>query len=110
MFLFGRKSDSEKFAQGNDFLKSYATKIRSLMNYTAQNEKVTDELNRLKEAYVFAVSPRMNKEVKKYQANIEKMFEELRNVLKQNDWDERDVMIRIADLKSELEMLTSIRR
>lgn len=109
MFGFGKKKYVKKFEEGHDFLQSYATKILALMNYTEQNETVTDKLNQLKEAFVFAVSPQVNKEVLKYQNNIEKMYDELREVLRSREWDENDVLNRIEDLKTELELLTSVR-
>lgn len=107
--LFGKKKYVNKFAEGNDFLKSYATKTVAIMNLTENNETVTDKLNHLKESFVFAISPPQNKEVEKCQSNIERKFDELREVLEQEDWDEKDVIKRINSLETELTMLTSIR-
>lgn len=109
--LWFKKKNKEIFEDGNKFLKRYAGQINSLIDYVDQNEKVSDALDRLKEAYVFAVAPKvMNKEVKQYRENIEKMFNELREVLRSREWDENDVLFRIADLKSELGMLTSVNK
>jgi hypothetical protein len=38
------------------------------------------------------------------------MFNELREALRSREWDEKDIMFRIADLKSELGMLTSVNK
>ena len=107
--LFGKKKYAKDFGKGNDFLKSYATKISALMNLTENNELVTDKLNHLKESFVFAISPPQNKEVVKCQEKIEAKFDELRDILEQEDWDETDVIRRINSLETELGMLTSIR-
>ena len=79
------------------------------MNLTEANETVTDKLNHLKESFVFAISPAVNKEVEKCQESIEAKFNELREILVQDDWDENDVIKRINILEAELGMLTSIR-
>ena len=109
--LWFKKKNKEIYEDGNKFLKRYAGQINSLIEYTGDNETVSMALNTLKEAYYYAVSPKvMNKEVKQYRENIEKMFNELREALRSREWDEKDVMFRIADLKSELGMLTSVNK
>lgn len=107
--LFGKKRYAKKFGEGNDFLKSYATKIGALMNLTDKNEIVTDKLNHLKETFVFSISPPQNKEVVKCQESIEAKFNELKEILAQEDWDENDVIRRISIIEMEVGMLTSIR-
>lgn len=107
--LFGKKRYAKKFAEGNDFLKSYATKVGALMNLTDKSEAVTDKLNHLKETFVFSITPPQNKEVVKCQETIEAKFNELKEVLAQEDWDEDDVIRRINVIEMEVGMLTSIR-
>ena len=107
--LFGKKRYAKKFAEGHDFLKSYATKVGALMNLTDKSEAVTDKLNHLKETFVFSITPPQNKEVVKCQETIEAKFNELKEVLAQEDWDEDDVIRRINVIEMEVGMLTSIR-
>ena len=107
--LFGKKDYTKKFGKGNDFLKSYGTKVNALMNLTENNEIVTDKLNHLKETFVFSISPPQTKEVVKCQEKIEAKFNELRDLLEKEDWDEKEAIRRINSLETEVGMLTSIR-
>lgn len=107
--LFGKKRYAKKFDKGNNFLKNYAVKVSAIMNLTDKSEIVTDELNHLKETFVFSVSPPQNKEVVKCQESIEAKFDELEAILEQEDWDENDVVRRISIIEKEVTKLTSFR-
>ena len=109
MFGFGKKKYAKKFAKGNDFLKSHATKIGALMRYTEENELVTEKLNKLKEDFVFTISPAENREVRKHENAIERKYKELKEILEMGEWDEKDVLRRINSLGGELDEINSIR-
>jgi len=109
MILFGKKKYAKNFAKGNDFLKSYATRIGSLMRYVEDNEAVAEKLNKLKEDFVFTISPPENREVKKHEEAIDRKFAELKNLLEQEEWDEKDVLRRINSIGAELDEINAIR-
>jgi hypothetical protein len=108
MFGFGKKKYINNFEKADKFLESYAVKVVSLMPLTKENETVTKALNKLKESFVFAITPPQNKEVIEYQKKIETRFTELENVLEEGDWDEADVLRRISLIEKALIGLTAV--
>lgn len=109
MCWFRKKKPQAVFEDTTLFLEEYAGNIKSLLNYTKENEEVSREINRVKEAYIYAVAPKItNKKVQQCKDNIKTMYEDLKKVLRSGEWDEKDVMFRLADLKSELESLTAV--
>ena len=109
MFGFGKKKYAKSFEKGNDFLKNFATKIGALMRYAEENEAVTAKLNKLREDFVFTISPPQNREFKKHQEAIEQKYTELKSVLEQEEWDEKDVIRRINSIGGELDEINAIR-
>ena len=109
MFLFGKKKYAKSFAKGNDFLKSFAAKIGALMRYTEENETITENLNKLREDFVFTISPPENKEVRRLQEDIERMYTELKSILEQDEWDEKEIIKRINSIGGKLDEINSIR-
>ena len=109
MLWFKKKKPQVAFEATTLFLEEYAGEIKSLLSYTKENENVSREINRVKEAFVFAVAPRLySKKIEQYKENIAKTYEELRTLLKSREWDEKDVMFHLEDLKSELERLLAV--
>ena len=109
MFGFGKKKYAKAFEKDNDFLKNFAVKISALLRYTEDNEKVTEKINKLKEDFVFTIAPPQNREVKKHQEEIERKYADLKSVLEQDEWDEKDVLKRISSIGAELDEINAIR-
>ena len=109
MCWFKKKKAQQAFVDTTRFLVEYAGNINSLLSYTKENEKVSQEIKRVADAYVYAVAPKLyNKKIQQYCDNIAKMYEDLRALIKSREWDENEVLYRLADLKSELQILLAV--
>lgn len=109
MCWFRKKKPQAAFEDTTLFLEEYAGNIKALLNYAKENEKVSREINRVKEAYIYAVAPKLyNKKIQQYRENIVKIYDELKAVLRTREWDENDVLFRLAELKSELELMLAV--
>lgn len=109
MLWFGKKKPQAVFVDTTLFLTEYAGKINSLLNYTKENENVSREINHVKEAFIYAVAPKINnKKIQQHKNNIEKMYGDLKAALRSREWDEKDILFRLDDLKSELEDLLAV--
>jgi hypothetical protein len=111
MCWFKKRKDGAAFTDTAKFLQERAAQIGSFSDYVVENEAICREINSVKEAYIFAVAPRLySKEIEQCKAEIEKMCAELKAIFRSREWDEKDVMFRLADLKVELRHLTSINK
>ena len=109
MLWFKKNKPGVAFEDTAHFLSECAAQIGSFKDYVTENEEVSREINRVKEAFTFAVAPRLySKEIEQCKVDIKKMCDELKAIFRSREWDEKDIMFRLADLKVELAHLTSI--
>lgn len=108
MGLFKRKYE-KNVARGDVFLKNFAIKINGLMRFTAENEKVTAELQKLQHDFRFTVATQA-KEAKKAEARIEEKFEKLKETLQQPTWDEQAVILMIRNIGLEIDEINAMRQ
>lgn len=108
MGLFGRKKFEKNVTRNYNFLKDFATKLHALMRYTEGNEKVTQALRKLQDDFEFTLGTHV-KDAKKAEARISELYESLKSLLQQPDWDEQAVLLAIRNLGMELDELNSMR-
>ena len=109
MGLFGKKKYAKGVARDNTFLKDYAIKLNGLMRYTEENEKVTTALRKLQEDFQYTVATQV-KDAKKVEARIAEMYEALKAMLQQPDWDESAVILAIRNIGMEIDEINSMRQ
>ena len=111
MCWFRKKKSQDQFEDTSLFLQEYANKVYALRNYAMENETVLKEINHVKEAYIFSIAPKIyNKRIQQHQENIKKMYEELLAMFRTREWDEKNVMFRLQDLQTELQLLLSVKK
>ena len=108
MGLFKRKYE-KNVMRGDTFLKNYAIRINGLMRFTAENEKVSAELQKLQHDFRFTVATQA-REAKKIEYRIEEKFETLRNTLQQPEWDENAVILMIRNIGLEIDEINALRQ
>ena len=108
MGLFGRKKFEKNVTRNYNFLKDFATKLHALMRYTEDNEKVTQALRKLQEDFEFTLGTHI-KDAKKAEARINELYNALKALLQQPEWDEQAVLLAIKNLGMELDELNSMR-
>ena len=111
MCWFRKKGVQEQFVDTSLFLEEYANKVHTLRNYVAENTTVLKEINHVKEAYIFAIAPKIyNKRIQQHQENIKRMYDELLAMFRTREWDEKEVLFRLQDLQTELQLLLSVKK
>ena len=109
MGLFGSRKKFEKnVTRDNKFLKDYAVKVNSLLFYTEENEKVTKELNAMKDDFEFSVAS-SDPKVKPLEKKIHKDFDLLKSTLQQGGWDEAEVTMMIRGIRATIIEIASQR-
>lgn len=108
MGLFGKKKFDKNVSRDNEFLKDYAIKVNSLLFYVEENEKLTKELNALKDDFEFSVAS-SDPKAKAIEKRIVKDFDQLKSTLQQNGWDEAEVLMLIRGLRGSIVEITSLR-
>ena len=109
MGLFGKKKYAKNVARDNNFLKDFAIKLNGLMRYTEENEKVTQALRKLQEDFQYTIATQV-KDAKKTEARINELYEALKALLQQPEWDEQAVLMAIKNLGLEIDEINAMRR
>ena len=109
MGLFGKKKYAKNVARDNNFLKDFAIKLNGLMRYTDENEKVTQALRKLQEDFQYTIATQV-KDAKKTEARINELYEALKALLQQPEWDEQAVLMAIKNLGLEIDEINAMRR
>lgn len=109
MGLFGKKKYAKNVARDNNFLKDFAIKLNGLMRYTEENEKVTQALRKLQEDFQYTIATQV-KDAKKTEARINELYEALKALLQQPEWDEQAVLMTIKNLGLEIDEINAMRR
>ena len=98
LFGFGRKKYAKNVGRDNEFLKSYSVKVHGLLVYVEDNEKIKNELMKLKDEFYYTVaSPKSN--AKDVEKSIEQEFIKLTEALQQPNWVEEEVSLLIKGLR-----------
>lgn len=108
MGLFGRKKHVKNVTRDNTFLKEFAIKLNGLMRYTEENENVTNALRKLQEDFQFTVATQV-KDAKKVEARIEGLYDTLKSLLQQPEWNEQEVIQAIRNIGMELDEINAMR-
>jgi predicted RNA binding protein with dsRBD fold (UPF0201 family) len=108
MGLF-KKAFQKNATRDNQFFKNYAVKINALLRYTEDNEKVTKELKRLQDDFQYTVAT-ADKHAKKSENDIEKMYDSLKAMLQQPEWDEMQVLAAIRNMGAEIDEINAMRK
>lgn len=107
MFGFFRKKYEKNVERDNEFLKEYAGKVNGLILFAEENEKVKTELKALQDDFQYCVaSP--DPKAKKLEKKIKADFENLSGLLK-GDWEEKEIIILIREIRQAIVDLRSIR-
>lgn len=106
MGWFGKKKYINNFSQDNNFLKSYAVKINGLIRYVENNETVVKALEKLKEDFQFTIGSAA-KSAKKNEANIDRLYEQLKEAFQQPTLDEAAVLLTIRNIGMELDEINA---
>lgn len=109
MGLFGKKKYAKNVTRDNNFLKDFAIKLNGLMRYTEENEKVTQALRKLQEDFQYTIATQV-KDAKKTEARINELYEALKALLQQPEWDEQAVLMAIKNLGLEIDEINAMRR
>ena len=109
MGLFGKKKYAKNVARDNVFLKDFAIKLNGLMRYTEGNEKVTQSLRKLQEDFQYTVATQV-KDAKKSEARITELYESLKALLQQPEWDEQAVLMVIMNMGLEIDEINAMRQ
>jgi predicted RNA binding protein with dsRBD fold (UPF0201 family) len=109
MGLFGRKKYEKNVSRDNSFLKDFAIKLNGLMRYTEENERVTTALRKLQEDFQFTVATQV-KDAKKVEARINELYESLKAMLQQPEWDEQAVILAIRNIGLEIDEINAMRK
>ena len=109
MGLFGKKKYAKNVTRDNNFLKDFAIKLNGLMRYTEENEKVTQALRKLQEDFQYTIATQV-KDAKKTEARIDELYEALKALLQQPEWDEQAVLMAIKNLGLEIDEINAMRR
>lgn len=108
MGLF-KKSFQKNATRDNQFFKNYAVKINALLRYAEDNEKVTKELKKLQDDFQYTVAT-ADRHAKKSENDIEKMYDSLKAMLQQPEWDEQQVLVAIRNIGAEIDEINSMRK
>ena len=106
---FFKKAFQKNVTRDNHFFKNTAVKMNALMRYTEENEKVTEALKNLQHDFQYTVAT-PDKRAKKSEDNIDKMYDELKTLLQQSEWDEQQVLLIIKNIGAELDEISAMRR
>ena len=109
MGLFGKKKYAKNVTRDNNFLKDFAMKLNGLLRYTEENEKVTQALRKLQEDFQYTIATQV-KDAKKTEARINELYEALKALLQQPEWDEQAVLMAIKNLGLEIDEINAMRR
>ena len=109
MGLFGKKKYAKNVTRDNNFLKDFAIKLNGLMRYTEETEKVTQALRKLQEDFQYTIATQV-KDAKKTEARINELYEALKALLQQPEWDEQAVLMAIKNLGLEIDEINAMRR
>ena len=109
MGLFGKKKYDKNITRDNEFLKEYAIKCNGLMFYVGNNENVKKELALLKDDFQYTVAT-ADKHAKKSENDIEKMYDSLKAMLQQPEWDEMQVLAAIRNMGAEIDEINAMRK
>ena len=102
MGLFKRKETYVRNVENdNSFLKDFAIKVNGLMAYTKEHPAVTEELRKLKEDAQFT-NASAQKSARKNEDKVEKLYEELKALLRQPDMNEANAILLIRDIAVEI--------
>ena len=105
---FFKKAFSKNVTRDNQFFKNYAIKINALLRYAEENEKVTAELRKLQDDLQYTVAS-ADRDAKKYERKIEKMYEELKAKFQTTAWDEQEVLLIIKNMGAAIDEINSMR-
>jgi hypothetical protein len=108
MGLFGKKKFDKNVSRDNEFLKDYAVKVNGLLFFVEENEKLTKELQALKDDFEFSVAS-SDPKAKAIEKKIVKDFDQLKATLQQSGWDESEVLMLVRGLRGSIVEITSLR-
>ncbi len=107
MGLFKKKYE-KNVSRDNEFLKNYATKVNGLQLFTEANEKVTQELEAMKNDFQYSVAS-SSPEAKSLEKKIKKDFEALAAALEQPEFSEAEVLVMIKGIRRSIVEISSTR-
>lgn len=105
---FFKRSFQKNVTRDNEFFKTFAIKLNTLMRYTESNETITAELKKLQNDFQYTVAT-SDRHAKKNEHNIEKMYDELKAMLQQPTWDEQQVLLLVKNMGAEIDEINSMR-
>ena len=109
MGLFNFKKRYQKnVTRENVLLKDYATKVNGLLIFTENSEKVTAELEALKNDFQYTV-PTSSNEGKSLERKISKAYKDLAKTISTPDWNEGEVVLAIKGIRKMLVDISSLR-
>ena len=100
--MFGIRSHRDNVKITTKFLEDYTQLVNDLLNYTKDNETVSNELITLREKFAFISAPAYSRKLKPAMGNIESAYDQLQARLAQKGWDEDEVISLIQALSSKL--------
>lgn len=109
MFGFGKKKYVVDVENSTTYLKNLAQKLNGLQRYTAENDKVNKAIAKLKEDCIFTIAPPENKEVRACQDEIDRLLKKLSDLLHEEEWDERAIMLYIGDIGAQIDGISASR-
>ncbi len=107
MGLFKRRYE-KNVTRDNEFMKSYATKVHSLLMYTEGNEKITKELRAMMDDLQYTVAS-SSSDAKSFEKKIKKDFDALTQKLQSDSWDEAEALSLIRNIRRYTVEIGSIR-
>ena len=108
MGLF-KKSFSKNVTRDNQFFKTYAVKMNALLRYTENNEKITEEIKKIQDDFQYTVAT-ADRHAKKNEHNIEKLYDELKAILQQENWSEQEAATILRNMGAEIDEINAMRK
>jgi predicted RNase H-like nuclease (RuvC/YqgF family) len=109
MFGFRKKKYVTAVDTTTTYLKNLSQRLNGLQRYTAENEKINAALAKLKEDCIFTIAPPENKEVRAHQEEIERLMKKLSDLLHEEEWDERTILLYINDIGAQIDGISASR-
>ena len=106
MGWFGKKKYAKNFTRDDEFMKSYAIKINGLTRYAEGNDRLTEALVKLKEDFQYTIGSAA-KPAKKNEANIDKMYNSLKEAFQKPELDEAGILLIIRNMGMEIDEINA---
>ena len=109
MFGFRKKKYVTAVDSTTTYLKNLSQRLGGLLRYTAENGKINAAIKKLQEDCIFTIAPPENKEVRACQEEIDRLMKKLSDLLHEEEWDERTIMLYINDIGVQIDGINASR-